>query len=188
MATERVLNMDEMMKRFEFLGRDLPRAVYVAMLVSAKAMLAGVTRKLRGEYLNVDTSRGWKSMQDFASFSDEKMQAGIDSDVIYIRAHEEGFHETVQVRAHTRRNIAPVFNNAGRMTRKSVLAFRAALKKRAVRTSFVRAHAMHMNIRASHFMRDTINEQFNPTQDRIQRALVIAATTGQIPTPNQLGL
>lgn len=185
MATERVLNMDEMLERFRFLGRDLPRAVFSAMLVSSQAMLSSVTRKLRGEYLNVDTGRGRQSMQAFAKSGETKMQAGIDTDVIYMKAHEEGFHGRVQVRAHTRQ-MYRVAGPSGRATRLSARTFKAATRRGQKRIVYVRAHHMQMNIRARRFMRDSINQEFDATQSRIERALVIAATTGKIPTPGQL--
>src|SRR5262245_48640981 len=101
MGIERPLSMDELLKRFELLGQQLPRAVFNAMIASAKVMLTSVERKLRGEYLNVRTGHGWRSMGDFARVQGDHIQAGIDTDVIYMRAHELGFDGTVNVRAHT---------------------------------------------------------------------------------------
>jgi len=187
MATERVLNMDEMFKRFAFLGANLPRSAYVAMLVSAKAMLTGVTKKLRGEYLNVRTGHGWQSMADFAKFSEDTMQAGIDSDVIYMRAHEEGFHGRVQVPAHTAQHRHGRTLSMDIKTRTPLRQARMTKRQIARGAWTVRSHAMEMKIRARHFMRDAIDEQYDHTQDRIVRALVIAATTGQIPKPGQVG-
>ena len=186
MTIERKLSIKEMLERFAFLGTKLPRCVFVALLVSSKAMLASVTRKLRGDYLNVRTGRGWQSMQDFARTSGDKMQAGIDTNVRYMRAHEEGFHGTVQVRAHTAQRRGRILAQ----DIKSRKAKRARLTKREIARGawLVRAHPMKMNLRARHFMRDTIDQQFVPTQDRILKALVIAAETGQIPTPGQLGV
>lgn len=186
MGTERVLNMDEMLKRFEFLGDRLPQAVFVAMLVSAKAMLASVDRKLRGQYLNVRTGRGWQSMQDFARLTANSMQAGIDTDVRYMKAHEEGFHKTVEVRAHTARRRGRIL---ARDIKSHAVSRRARPTKREIaRGSWtVQAHEMKMNIRARYFMRDTINEAFDATQDRVTRALVIAARTGSIPTAADIG-
>ena len=188
MGTERQLNMAEMLTRFEFLGKDLPKAVFAAMLISAKQMLTSVTKKLRGEYLKVDTSRGWKSMQVFARFGENKMQAGIDTDVRYMKAHEEGFHVTVQVRGHIRRLVTLSTNvRTGIVTKKSARAYKRRVLEGRATSVFVRPHSMQMNIRARRFMRDTINQQFDPTASRIERALVIAARTGRLPSPGELG-
>ena len=188
MGIERKLNIHEMVERFSFLGAKLPRVLFVAMLVSGKAMLASVSRKLRGEYLNVRTGHGWQSMGDFTRASGDKIQAGIDTDVGYMKAHEEGFHGTVQVRGHLRRIVSLQRNDrSGLVTKRSSTAFKRAIKARAARTAFVRPHTMKMNLRARRFMRDTVNQQVEPTAARIEKAMVIAASTGQIPTPGQLG-
>lgn len=186
MSTERYLTMEEMLKRFEFLGAKLPQAVFVAMIASAKAMLSGVTRKLRGEYLNVQTGHGWQSMEDFARSDGQVMQAGIDTDVGYMKAHEEGFHGRVQVKAHVRRLATLSLNNRGVVSRRSSKDYKRAVLAGRKTFTHVRAHTMLMNLRARHFMRDTINEQFDATSNRVERAVVIAATTGNMPTVAQL--
>jgi hypothetical protein len=186
MPTERVLNMDEMLKRFEFLGANLPASVFNAMLGSAKVMLASVVRKVRGQYLKVDTGRGWQSFEDFARLKGANIQAGIDTDVTYMRAHEEGFHGRVQVRAHTRQAYR-VAGPSGRATKKSAREFKLARARSLRRVIYVRAHSMRMNIRARRFMGDTVDQQFAPTQDRVVKALVLAARTGEVPTVAQIG-
>jgi hypothetical protein len=185
MGTERVLNMDEMLKRFEFLGAKAPEAVRNAMMVSAEAMLAGVVRKLRGQYLNVRTGHGWQSMQEFTRVAGDSIKAGIDTDVGYMKAHEEGFHGRVQVREHTAHRLGRIL--AVDVKSRTVSKRARPTKREIARGSWtVRAHDMQMNIRARRFMRDTINEQFDATANRVERALVIAARTGSIPTRAQL--
>jgi len=192
MGTERVLNMDEMLKRFEFLGAKAPEAVRNAMMVSAEAMLAGVVRKLRGQYLNVRTGHGWQSMQEFTRVAGDSIKAGIDTDVGYMKAHEEGFpvlgeldDGIVQVRAHTAHRLGRIL--AVDVKSRTVSKRARPTKREIARGSWtVRAHDMQMNIRARRFMRDTINEQFDATANRVERALVIAARTGSIPTRAQL--
>ena len=51
----------------------------------------------------------------------------------------------------------------------------------------MRAHTRKVDIIAKHFIRDTVQENVLPTEERITQALIIAAKTGQIPTPSQLG-
>ncbi len=185
MGTERVLSIEEMVQRFAFLGRDLPKAVFVGMVASSHAMLTSVVKKVRGDYLNVDTGRGWKSFEGYAKADADSIRAIIDTDVIHMKAHEEGFHGTVQVRQHTA-------EHRGRILavdiKSRAVARRARPTKREIGRGawIVRAHTMKMNIRARRFMRDTVNQQFDPTAGRVERAIVIAATTGQLPTPGQL--
>ena len=185
MGTERVLNMDEMLERFRVLGKDLPEAMFNAMIVSAEDMLARVDRKLRGEYLNVRTGRGWQSFQDFARISSSGIQAGIDTDVLYMKAHEQGFHGEVQVREHTAQHRGAI---RAQDIKTHAASKRAKVTKReAERGSWtVRAHTMLMNVRARYFMRDTINEAFDPTQDRVQRAVYLLVTTGRVPSPGEI--
>lgn len=185
MAIERRLNMEQMLQRFEWLGANLSRAVFIAMAITGKVMLARVVRKLRGEYLNVRTGHGWQSMQDFAKANGDTMKAGIDSDVIYMKAHEEGFHGIVNVREHTaqHRGRAKLVDIR---TRQVVKRFSLTRRERDRGPWMVRAHSMRMNLRARHSIKDTVDEEFEPTQQRVTNAVLFAANNGKLPTPAQV--
>lgn len=156
------LTLDGMLERFKYLGKDLPAAVYSAMILSAEAMLADVVRnRMSGQYLGVKTGNARRSMDGFARATGNSVEAVIGNPFVYVRAHEQGFSGTVQVRAHARR------------TRRG--------------STTVRAHAMRMNVRARHFIRDTVRAAKEPTADRVTRAIYITAKTGKVPTPGQLG-
>ncbi len=194
MATDVVnLSLNAMVERFKFLGDMLPQTVFNAMLVSAKKMLADVTKQRmsnprRGSTstnLGVDTGTARRSMIDQAGITPDKVFALIGSPVDYVKTHEEGFHGTAHVRASMR-------SHKGKILARTATG---AVKKRARVTArqkskgawSVRAYERKVNIIGKHFIRDTVLQAGIPTQDRITTALIIAAKTGRIPTPSQLG-
>jgi hypothetical protein len=193
------LSMADMLKRFEFLGVNLPRTVYVAMLVAAQKMLRDVVSKRmsnprRGSTatnLGVDTGTARRSMIERAGLTPERVFAMIGSPIEYVRVHEEGFHGTQNVKAHVRRRLGVIKAVAIGASRGAVVK-RAAVTARQKRLDashpiHVRSHSRKVDIIAKHFIRDTVLQNVEPTQDRIVQALVIAAKTGQVPTPRQLG-
>jgi len=196
-VTETVkLNMDEMIQRFRFIGKNLAPTIYRAMLVSAQAMLRkGVVEHMSGakrgsgpSLLGVETGSARRSMIDQAGLAADKVFALIGSPLGYVRAHEEGFDGPVQVRAHTRRIIRLKRNTrTGRVSKKSAAAYKASVRKGGKRFAYVRAHDRKVDIVAKHFIRDTVLESVAPTEQRILKALMIAARTGKIPTTGQLG-
>lgn len=189
------LNLDEMLHRFKFLGDKIGPTVYAAMLVSAKKMLADVVKKRmsnprRGSTatnLGVDTGTARRSMIEQAGITADRVFALLGSPVDYVKTHEEGFRGTVQVPTHTAQH------RHGRTLAVSVktraITKRAALTKRQKARGpwTVRSHSMKMDIHAKHFIRDTVNESVAPLEKRILQSLLIAAKTGQVPSPSQLG-
>lgn len=202
MADETVkLDMDRMIERFASLGKLLGPSAYVAMLVTAQKMLRDVVSKRmsnprRGSTdtnLGVDTGTARRSMTDVAGLDSDKVYALIGSAVDYVKTHEEGFHGTQHVRAYLRRNVAlkRVVNRRsarnGMITKGSAARYKAAARKGHALTSHVRAHGRKVNIIAKHFIRDTVLEAKVPAENRIIRAMLVAARTGKVPTPNQVG-
>ena len=196
MATDSVrLTLPDMTERFKFLGDKLGPTVFAAMLISAQKMLADVVSKRmsnprRGSTdrnLGVDFGTARRSMIDKAGITEDKVFALIGSPVGYVRTHEEGFHGPVQVRGHVRQLVALTMNAKGKVTKKSAAAFKSAVRNKQATTAHVRAYSRKVDIIAKHFIRDTVTEAVPPTEERIMRALVIAAKTGRVPSPTQLG-
>jgi hypothetical protein len=190
------LNLDEMIQRFKFLGEHLAPTVYSAMLITAQNMLRDVVSKRmsnprRGSTatnLGVDTGTARRSMIDQAGLEAERVFALIGSPVDYVKAHEEGFHGTVNVPGHVRRNVSLKRNvKTGLVSKTSARQYKAALKAGHKTTSFVRAHKMKLDIMAKHFIRDTVQEAVAPLEKRVLQALMIATKTGSVPSPGQLG-
>ncbi len=190
------LNLDEMIQRFRFLGANLAPTVYTAMLVAAQKMLRDVVQKRmsnprRGSTatnLGVDTGTARRSMIDQAGMTADTVFALIGSPVDYVRTHEEGFHGSVNVPAHVRRNVSLKRNaKTGMVSKKSATQYKSALRADHKTTSFVRAHKMKLDIIAKHFIRDTVQEAVAPLEKRVLQSLLIAVKTGQVPSPGQLG-
>ena len=189
------LDLDAMLARFAFLGRKLAPTVYVAMLVSAQRMVADVVKKRmsgpRGApgILGVVTGAARRSMADRAGTQADSVFAAIDSDLGYVKVHEEGFHGTVAVRAHERRRLGRVKAVSIAKATKGQVSRRFAVTaaQRRAGPIHVRASQRKMNVKAKWFIRDTVREAVGPTEDRISRALIIAARTGRVPTPSEVG-
>jgi hypothetical protein len=191
------LNMADMLKRFEFLGSNLVATVYVAMLVAAQKMLRDVVSKRmsnprRGSTatnLGVDTGTARRSMIERTGLTADRVFALIGSPLEYVRVHEEGFAGTQNVKAHIRRRLG-VIKAVSISTRAVVKRAAVTARQRRLDASspiHVGAHSRKVDIIAKHFIRDTVLENVEPTVDRITRALVIAAKTGRVPSPRELG-
>lgn len=195
MSTVVNLSIDQMLERFKFLGAALRPTVFRAMLVSAQRMRRDVVEKRlsgpRGApgILGVVTGNARRSITDEAGIVGDKIYALFGSPLKYVKAHEEGFHGPVQVRAYDRRRL-------GKIKAVSIApATRGSVIKRGAQTAaqrragpiHVKAHTRKVNIIAKHFIRDTLLAAKVPTEARILKALTIAAATGKLPTPQQLG-
>ena len=189
------LNMDEMIQRFRFLGANLAPTVYSAMLISAQKMLRDVVSKRmsnprRGSTstnLGVDTGTARRSMIDQAGLTAESVFALIGSPVDYVKTHEEGFRGRVNVPAHTAQHrhgkTLAVSAKTGAITKRA----RLTARQKAKGSWAVRAHSRKVDIVAKHFIRDTVFESVAPREKRVLQALMIAAKTGRVPSPGQLG-
>jgi hypothetical protein len=182
------LELADLVKRFEAVSQNVPAAVYSAFLLSAEAMVADVTKnRMTGQYLGVVTGGARRSIQPVTTAGAEGMKTGIESHLNYVKAHEEGFRGEVQVPEHLRKNVSLKIDvRTGKVTKRSAREYKAAVLAHRKLTSHVRAHSMKMNIRAKYFMRDTVRAAVDPTASRVERALVILASTGRIPTPAEI--
>lgn len=205
------LPLDEMLKRFESVGKNILPSVYVAMVVSAERMIKDVIEKrMSGPsgapgILGVVTGAGRRSMRYRVSYSNERLMAILGTLLGYIDVHERGANYLAWVRAHDRTEKrygrkAKFYDEQGTVrgyTRGHAvtaahLARQAAISKYAggTKTSYthqVRAHNRHVHIIAKHFMRDTVRAAKISTETRIGRALAVAAKTGRPPTPREIG-
>ena len=187
MAEEVSLDLDKILRTFEHLSGDLPAAIFAAMTVSAEAMLADVVRnRMSGQYLGVVTGNARRSMQGFARAQGNTISAIIGNPFRYVRAHELGFQGTVQVKAHERRRLGAIKARNIR-TRQVTKRGKPTKAQMAAGPIHVRAHDMHMNVRAKYFMRDTVRDAVVPTTDRIKRAVLFLARNGRPPGPGDLG-
>jgi hypothetical protein len=187
------LNLDEMIQRFRFLGQNLAPTVYAAMLITAQKMLRDVVsqrmsnprRGSTATNLGVDTGTARRSMIERAGMTADAVFALIGSPVDYVRTHEEGFHGTVQVPASTRQHKGqiPVSAKTGAVTKRA----RLTVAQKAKGSWVVRAHSRKLDVIAKHFIRDTLQGAVAPLEKRILQSLLIAAKTGQVPSPGQLG-
>ena len=184
-----------MVKRFQFLGKALRPSVYAAMKLSAKRMRKDVVSERlsgpRGAYgiLGVVTGAARRSIASETFASNEQITALFGSALGYVKAHEEGFKGVEKIRAHERRRrgkikaVSIAAATRGKVTKR---AAPTAAQRRAGSIS-VSAHSRKVNIVAKHFIRDTLRAAKIPTENRILRALTIAASTGRIPTPDEIG-
>lgn len=197
MASDDVVTLDltGMLERFQSLGPLLAPSVYVAMLVSAEAMVKDVIKKRlsgpRGSpgVLGIVTGGARRSMTDIVEADGGTIKAILGSALKYVRAHEVGFSGSEHVRAHDRRrlgairavSIAPA--TRGLVSRRS----QPTAAQRRAGPIHVRAFDRKVNIIAKHFIRDTVLEAKEPTASRIERALVMAFKTGRPPTTREVG-
>jgi len=185
-----------MVKRFAFLGKALRPSVYSAMLLSAQRMRADVVdQRLSGPrgaegILGVVTGAARRSITDETFASNEQITALFGSALEYVRAHEEGYKNDAQpVRAHTRRRLGKIKAISIAQATRGKVTKRGAPSARQRRAGAieVRAHKRKVNIQAKHFIRDTLRAAVIPTENRILRALAIAAVTGRVPKPGEIG-
>lgn len=146
-------------------------------------MVGHVTRnKLRGQYLRRRTGTLIRSITESPRFliSDALVRGEWGSHLDYARVHEEGFVGRVQVRAHVRRLIGTATSKASaRRVKKALLAGRG-------RTAFVRAHSRHLNVRARHFMRDTVAEKRGESGINVRKSVYMLADRGKVPTVSDI--
>ena len=189
------LNLDEMIGRFRFLGKNLAPAVYNAMLISAKTMLRDVVKNRmsnprRGSTatnLGVDSGTARRSMIDQAGMTADAVFALIGSPIDYVKTHEEGFTGTQRVAASTRRWKSGRARAVNIKSRAVTRRYAISAKRKARAAWTVRAHERKVNVVAKHFIRDTVLEAVAPTEERILRALTLLATTGKVPSPATIG-
>jgi len=187
------LDMAAMVEKFKSLGPLMAPSVYVAMLVTAQKMLRDVVsqrmsnprRGSTATNLGVDTGTARRSMIDAAGVTADKVFALIGSPEAHVKVHEEGFHGTQHVPAHTRRRLGKAKAYAIK-TRAVVKRSAPTAAQRRAGPINVRAHTRKANIVAKHFIRDTIMAAKVPTEDRILKALVSAFVTGRVPTFGQV--
>jgi len=189
------LDIDAMVERFRFLGKNLVPTVYTAMLVSANRMVRDVKlKRLSGPRgapgkLGVVTGAAGRSMTDIVRFQNDTIAAILGSGLGYVKAHEEGLHGVQNVKAHVRRRLGVIKAvSIAQATRGKVIkrgAVTAAQKRKGAIA--VKAHSRKANIIAKWFIRDMVREAKQPTERRIMNALMIAVKTGRVPAPNQIG-
>lgn len=183
----------------------LREAVYVSIV---SMMRDAIKNKMTGQYLGVVTgtarrsiagqAAGSKAPPTYAAMQSEaqsrtrlagtRIVGEFGSPLGYVRAHEEGFAGTVQVPGHTRRIVSLVTNARGRVTTKSAKEYRKAVAAGRKTIALVRPHAMRMNIRAKHFLRDSLREGVPGLERRLERSILILAKTGRPASPSELGL
>jgi hypothetical protein len=176
---------------FEYDDAQVRRAVVKAMPRIRKSLLVAVsvttlrmtrwvtTRKLLGQYLNRRTGTAIRSISASPSWwpTDDGAGGQFGSNLDYVKAHEQGFKGTVQVREHERR----LFRYRSKRGK--------ALKRRkriegALAT--VKAHPRNVDIRARHFFRDTLKEQKPAFNVRLRKAILVATRLGRVATPSDL--
>lgn len=155
------VNLEALGKRLVELGDRLPATVREAARASVLDMAQHVvsTKLIHGapQYLNRRTGTLVRSVtaSPRATATRDRVRASFGTHLDYGRAHELGFHGTVTVRAHFR-------DPSDRPTH------------------MVRAHSRRMNMRARHFLQDTLRERLPGVEPRVARALVILAKTGRV--------
>jgi len=143
-------------------------SIRAAMQASVQAMMRDVIlNRMTGQELGVVTGTARRSMRGRTWENSRRVVGEFGSPLGYVRAHEIGFHGPVGVRAHER-------------TRGST-------------THPVRAHTRNVNIRARHFMRNSLSKETrggsgSKLTRRIVKALRIAAKQGRIPRAGELGV
>jgi len=126
--------------------------------------------------LRWDSGRAVKSIRMVAATVDGITVTGsMGSNLRYLKAHEEGYQGTVNVRAHTRR----VFRHGTRLKKtfdketQSITSKRVATKRlvKGMETP-VKAHQMKMNLPARWMFRDTLTARAPIYSQAISQAII----------------
>jgi hypothetical protein len=185
------LDIEEMVKRFAFMGEALPDTVFSAVLVSTEFMLREVVKgRMSGPrgaegILGVVTGNARRSMTNRATMTKDTVEGGIGSPADYVRAHELGFHGDEHVRAHERRRLGAI-RAIDIRSRTATKRYAPTAAQRRAGPIMVRAHVRRANIIAKHFIRDTVRSAVDPTTSRIGAALILAARLGRAPTRSEV--
>lgn len=199
MTIARTVSMEEFERLMVAAGKKAPAALKNAMRAAVQAMIRDVVaNRLSNQYLRVDTGGARRSITGEVRGGGERILGVIGSPLRYVRAHEEGFKGSVQVRAHTRRRSS-LETRSGKATKKSVKAVKARLRAGRSGYSHVKAHSRFMNIRARRFLRDTVLQEAGalptmlasgvaPFTRRATKALKILLLFSRVPKVSELGI
>lgn len=156
------IKLDEVLRVVEKLERPkVERAISAGLKRGMLAIERDVIRnKMSGQYLGVVTGTARKSIRSEVRKRRDRILGVVGSPLNYVRAHEEGFRGVVDVRAHER-------------TRRG-------------RTHRVQAHSRQVNMRARHFLRDSVRENVEETERKILESLVRLLETGKVSAPGSL--
>jgi len=182
---------DDLLKRLGVLTQGHKAALLIAMRAAvAFAVNYAVLHQLSGQKLNRRTG----NLQRDVEKSPNEKPPRIEGDLIigtigtslgYGKAHEQGFHGTVPVKAHTRRRLGAV--------RAIEIRTRRVTKRARVRKSIaakgpiaVRSHLMRMNVRARWYLRDSARASKGQLNSGASRALEHLARTGRLPRVSDL--
>jgi hypothetical protein len=202
------LSIPQMVSYFKALGPLLAQSAEVAMRLSGQKMLRDVamnrmSNRRRGstdKNLGVDTGHARRSMESWTGYDKGVLSTLLGSSVDYVKAHEEGVNYMAWVTAHERKAkrygrkasiYSPDMAQVQKFTKGRLIGagFRAEALRQGGRGWIyqVRAHNRHIRIVAKHFIRDTVVSAVPSVENGLLRAFVIAARTGKVPTPGQLG-
>jgi hypothetical protein len=157
------------------------RSLLVAVSVTTLRMTRWVvTRKLLGQYLNRRTGNAIRSINASPSWwpTEDGAAGSFGSNLEYVKAHEQGFQGTVQVKAYERRLFRYRSARSGARLKRRKRVEGAMVE--------VRAHPREVNIRARHFFRDTLKEQKPAFEVRLRKAILVATRLGRVATPADL--
>jgi hypothetical protein len=194
------IQVDAIFARLEALRARLPEAVAVAVSADvADSIRHSVTQYLSGQRLRRRTGNLQRSVTASAKVEPTRIDrtssevttitGTVGTALGYGRAHEEGFHKTVQVRGHMRRKIALRRNSRGKLTKKSTERLKRVLRRTSTgggNAVFVRSHAMRMDIRAKRYIRDAVLAKQPELRIYAQRSLAILGRTGAVATLSQI--
>ncbi len=193
------IDVEEILQRLGALKSGLSQAVLVAVRAGvADAVRYTVLGELRGQVLTsggLSARTGRMTTGNLArdvTASPKAEPPRIDSPTLitgtigtslgYGKAHEEGFHGDVNVRAHVRRKIAIRRNSRGNVTKKSRERFKKLLVGGGENYAFVRAHKMRVDIQAKRYLRNAVRHVEPQLRDYAVRSIAILGRTGRVPT------
>lgn len=172
-----VLDLRKARRLVEILG---PVKFPKVLLASVKAMQLAlaehvITTKLTGQRLNRRTGTLIRSVSASTRVKPEvrrapaRVRGTVGTPLRYGGAHEEGFTDEVEVRAHTRR-----------LSKAQAALYDAP--KGFVPIAKVRAHTRRMNVRAKWYLRDSLIEKKPLFREFNARAIAHAIRTGKVPS------
>lgn len=168
------VNTKALEKHLTVINVALPGVLRSGLMASLIAYTSfTVTNKLLGQVLNRRTGNLIRSVLASPRIhvvSAPKVTGSFGTNVDYGRAHEEGFSGDVAIRAHERRAHT-------RQTKRG---------KQQVMAHTVRAHSRRMQIRARHYLRQSLLDHPGILTERIRRAIVLAVKSGRIPTVEEI--
>lgn len=149
-------------------GEAMPHLAAKIQKLTIRLQAAVVRDKLSGQVLKVRTNNLRSSIHQEVTTSGGKITGIVGTNVEYAAAHEYGFSDTVEVKAHMRRTKAEkiYFTRGKRKGLENELAMLKAQKKKKASIS-VKAHTRKVNFPERSFLRSAMADMADDTRTEL---------------------